>query len=167
MQRRACLSALAGGVAALLLSACATPTRTLPPSADRYWLGRLSLQTLTDQPQGFAAGFELSGQPARGELVLTSPVGSRIAEVTWNERQAVLSQGNQKQAYASLDALITRLTGTAVPVPALFDWLDGRATAVEGWQVDLSRQSDGRVSAVRQWPAPATELKLVFDASGS
>ncbi|KAF1018755.1 MAG: Outer-membrane lipoprotein LolB [Paracidovorax wautersii] len=162
MQRRAALAALAGAAAGLL-AACATPTRTLPVTADSYWLGRLSLQLRTERAQGFAAGFELSGRPDRGELVLTSPVGTRIAEVHWTAQEAVLEQGGRRQAYASLDELITRLTGTAIPVPALFDWLQGKATAVDGWSVDLSRQPEGRLSAVRQWPEPVADLRIVIE----
>lgn len=162
MKRRALLAALGSG-ASLLLAACATPVRTLPATADSYWLGRLSLQTREERPQGFSAGFELAGQPQRGELILTSPIGNRLAEVQWTDRQAVLRQGGRSQAYASLDELVERLTGTAIPVAALFDWLAGRATAVEGWNVDLSRQADGRLLAVRQWPAPATELRVVLE----
>lgn len=162
MRRRVALATLTGA-ATSLLAACATPTRTLPVTDDRYWAGRLSLQLRTERAQGFAAGFELSGRPDRGELVLTSPVGTRIAQVRWNTREAVLEQGSQRQSYASLDELITRLTGTAIPVPALFDWLQGKATAVDGWSVDLSRQPEGRLSAVRQWPEPVADLRIVIE----
>ncbi|MFT4192570.1 MAG: outer membrane lipoprotein LolB [Comamonas sp.] len=164
MRRRTCCLAAWAGTASALLAACATPTRTLPPSTDRYWMGRLSLQTREERPQGFSASFELSGQPQRGELVLTSPIGNRIAEVQWTRQQAILRQGSRSQTYASLDELIEQLTGTAIPVAALFDWLAGTPTAVPGWNVDLSRQPDGRLLATRLWPAPATELRVVLQS---
>ena len=46
---------------------------------------------------------------------------------------------------------------------ALFDWLQGRATAAAGWQVDLSRMEQGRLSARRHDPQPPAALRIVLD----
>jgi outer membrane lipoprotein LolB len=156
------LSALSCG-ASLWLAACASPQRRLDARAEHYWLGRLSLNTQEERSRGFSAGFELSGQPQQGVLVLNSPLGSQLAQVHWSAEQAVLQQGHSSQRFASLEVLIQQLTGTALPVPALFDWLAGIPTPVEGWQVDLSRLSEGRLQALRQSPAPVTSLKVVLE----
>jgi outer membrane lipoprotein LolB len=55
------------------------------------------------------------------------------------------------------------VTGAALPVAALFDWLAGRAADVAGWQVDLSLREQGRLSARRDTPRPGAELRLVLD----
>ena len=65
--------------------------------------------------------------------------------------------------YPSLDDLIVDLTGANVPVTALFDWLAGRSTSVSGWQPDLSRQPEGRISARRLQPLPTARLQVVLD----
>ena len=45
---------------------------------------------------------------------------------------------------------------------ALFGWLRGREGDVPGWQADLSRQGEGRISARRSTPLPTAELRVVF-----
>lgn len=162
MRRQFLLAALGGGLS-LYLAGCATPQRTLEAEPDHYWRGRLSLITQEAKPRGFSAGFELSGQPEHGSLVLSSPLGSQLAQVHWRANEALLQQGDKSQRYDSLDELILNLTGTAIPVAALFDWLSGLDTSVAGWQVDLSRLADGRVQALRQTPAPVTSLKVMLE----
>jgi outer membrane lipoprotein LolB len=54
-------------------------------------------------------------------------------------------------------------TGSAIPVAALFDWLEGRNTAVPGWQADLSELGQGRLRAQRMQPPPAADLRVVLD----
>ena len=46
---------------------------------------------------------------------------------------------------------------------SLFDWLAGRPTPVPGWQPDLSRQSEGRISARRTSPPPEADLRVVLE----
>ncbi len=146
---------------ATLLAACATSQRTATPGEDA-WTGRLALQVESEPPQSFSAGFDLRGTPAAGELRLASPLGSTLALLTWNRQGAELRQGNQTTRRDSLDALTAELAGTEIPVAALFDWLRGQAHEAPGWQADLSRQAEGRVTARRSAPAPAAELRLVF-----
>jgi outer membrane lipoprotein LolB len=146
---------------ALLLGACATPTRTAPPG-ENAWNGRLAVQVDSDPPQSFSAGFELLGQPLTGELQLNSPLGTTLATVVWSPTGAQLRQGGQVTRRASLDELTTELAGTALPVAALFDWLQGQPTPSNGWQADLSRHEQGRITARRLSPLPSAELRIVF-----
>ena len=128
-----------------------------------FWSGRISLQLQSEPPQAFFAGFELKGQAGNGELTLISPLGSILGIMRWSPGLAVLEQGGSTQRFASTDDLLAQTTGAAVPISALFDWLDGRNTIAQGWEADLSRQSDGRVTAKRTAPAPQAELRIVLD----
>jgi outer membrane lipoprotein LolB len=44
----------------------------------------------------------------------------------------------------------------------MFDWLRGRDTRADGWEADLSRHAQGRVSARRTLPLPEAQLRLIF-----
>ncbi len=140
-----------------------------PPGAEgqngaqnQAWSGRISLQVQSEPPQAFFAGFELRGSPAQGELVLNSPLGTSLAVLRWAPGEAVLDSGGQVQRFASVDELIEKATGAAVPLPALFDWLAGKNTALNGWNADLSQQLEGRISASRTTPQPRTDLRIVL-----
>lgn len=126
------------------------------------WTGRISLQLRSEPPQAFFAGFELKGDPAQGELILNSPLGNNLAVLRWSPGEAVLDSGNQLQRFASVNELIERATGAAVPLPALFDWLRGKNTVAEGWRADLTQQAVGRISASRTEPPPQAELRIVL-----
>ena len=158
VRRRAGLLAT---VATLLLAACSTPP--ISPKGDNGpWSGRLALRIDSDPPQSISAGFELQGTPTTGSLQLHSPLGNTLAQVTWSPAGAELKQGSQSVRRATLDELTTDMGGTALPVQALFAWLQGRPQAAAGWQADLSRQAEGRITAQRLQPAPSAELRLIF-----
>lgn len=152
-------------LALALLSGCATRTPSVLPAdgAERqHWSGRLSLNIASAPPQGFSTSFELQGQAQAGELRLFSPFGQTLATATWQPQGASLRQGERTLHYPDMDALTADLTGTPLPVAALFDWLRGRATPVEGWSVDLTEQTSGRLRAQRTSPLPEAMLRLVF-----
>lgn len=146
---------------ATLLGACATAPKPASPG-EPAWNGRLALTVDSQPPQSFSAGFDLRGSPAAGELQLVSPLGNTLALVVWDRTGAELRQGGQTTRRGSLDELTAELSGTAVPVAALFGWLNGQSTAVPGWQADLTRQSEGRITARRTEPLPTAELRVVF-----
>lgn len=151
---------------AMLLAGCAQPPRRSLPGAEaepHYWRGRLALRLETPEPSSFYAGFELTGQPRAGELLLTSPLGSTLARLRWTPQAALLQNNGQTRAFDSLEALATEATGTAIPIAALFQWLQGQPAAADGWQADLSLLDEGRLVARRAQPAPAAELRLVLE----
>jgi outer membrane lipoprotein LolB len=150
--------------APLLLSGCASPPPA-PASADAgdYWRGRLALRIDTAETSSFFASFELSGHPGAGELLLSSPLGSTLAQLRWNPQQALLRSNGETRAFDSLEALATEATGTAIPIAALFAWLRGQPMAADGWQADLSQLEQGRLLARRTQPAPAAELRLILE----
>jgi outer membrane lipoprotein LolB len=148
-----------------MLAACATQPK--PPAAPvgdmGPWSGRLAL-TVQDKPgESFAAGFELRGAPQRGELELVSPIGGILGRLQWEPGKAVLRSGSRTTEYESIDALVTQVAGTPIPVAALFDWLRGVATPVPGWAPDLSQLAQGRVSATRTQPQPQAELRVILE----
>ena len=149
----------------LFIAGCASQTGargTFDHESER-WSGRLGLTVDSEPPQSYSAGFTLLGNPQAGELSLTSPLGSTLAVMQWQPGQALLRQGGQVRDFASLDELAATVTGTPLPVRALFGWLNGTPQAVEGWDADLSRLPDGRLTARRLMPLPTAELRVVLD----
>ena len=149
-----------------LIAGCARPPGAsgLNDQKTGFWTGRISLQLQSEPVQSFHAGFELKGEPERGELTLISPLGSILGVLRWSPQEAVLDSGNHRpQRFASVDALMAQATGAAVPMSALFAWLRGDNASASGWTADLSRQSEGRITATRSQPAPKAELRIVLD----
>ena len=155
---------------AVLLAGCAlapTPTNTPALRAEQSaWNGRLALQIeeQTGQAaQSFSAAFELQGTAAQGDLTLISPLGNVLARLDWAPGHARLESGGNTQESTSLDVLLVQMTGTALPVRALFDWLRGVRTTASGWQANLSDIDQGRLEATRHTPTPRTILRIVFE----
>jgi len=115
------------------------------------------------EPRALSAGFELSGNAQAGTLTLLTPLGSTAATLTWTPDAASLRSQGEIRYFDSLDALIRSVVGTELPVPALFAWLHDENMTLAGWNADLSRYTDGRISARRLQPAPAAELTLLLE----
>ena len=151
--------------AAALLTACASPPR-LPsngaPDAHE-WQGRLSVTVQSTPPTSMSASFALQGQAQHGSLSLYSPLGTTIAVLDWTATAAHLHQGTQQQRFDSLEVLTEQATGAALPVAALFDWLQGTPSPAPGWQVDLSTLAQGSLSARRYQPVPEVTLRIKLD----
>jgi outer membrane lipoprotein LolB len=150
-------------IAALTIFAagCASPPRAAAPAGP--WSGRLALQIEGDQRQSFAAGFELRGNAKAGELDLYNPLGGTLALLAWAPGSATLRANDGTRQAPSVDELVAHVTGAAVPVAALFDWLRGIDTPVAGWQSNLSLLGQGRLSATRLQPPPQADLRVVLD----
>lgn len=150
--------------AALMLSACSTPPPLTQAQPGHTWSGRLGLQVQDPgaQEQSFSASFHLQGTPEQGSLAVFNPLGSQIALLTWQPGSAHLQQGSHTTASSSLQELLQQSMGTALPIQALFGWLQGHPSAAEGWEVDLSRHSTGRITAQRFSPLPQATLRVVL-----
>lgn len=148
--------------ASLALTACAVPPRASQTPGQPFWSGRLALQVEGEQSQSFSAAFELRGTPQAGELALYSPLGATLAQLRWAPGLAELQASGQRRNYPSIDALTQEATGTALPLAALFAWLQGQNAEVPGWRADLSRMADGRLVARREMPLPTAELRVVL-----
>jgi outer membrane lipoprotein LolB len=152
--------------ASILIAGCARP----PNAGARFdhqteqWSGRLGLTVDSEPPQSYSAGFALQGTAEAGELSLSSPLGNVLAVLQWQPGQAWLRQdGQTTRRFASLDELLAAVTGTPLPVRALFAWLHGTPEAADGWQANLDRLADGRLTARRLMPPPGAELRVVLD----
>ncbi len=175
------------GLTALLLSACATQTASnslpqtyTPPTvsseekqvasvqaevpAPAFRAGRFALQIDTEPPQSFMTSFDLTGGWPEGVLNIYNPLGMQMARVEWTAQSAKLRQGSQVREAASLESLVYQLTGTRLPTAALVDWLGGKPTPAEGWNVDVSEWHLRRLVLERVQPAPRTVLRIAFES---
>lgn len=160
----------------LLLSACAAVPRGAGGAAGGALSGRLTMRV---EPAGSAAAarsvsaaFELSGDAQRGELALSTPLGTLLALARWQPGSVTLATPQGESRHADLDALTRSALGEPLPVAAMFDWLRGRpwpdAQSVPaqppadagfsqlGWAVDLSQFADSLVVARRLQEPPVT-----------
>ena len=156
-----------------LLAGCATSSR--PPKALSTssptsllgqlpeWQGRISVQVLGDAPSSMSASFSLRGNASNGELDLYSPLGTTLGALQWTPQLVQLSDGGKHQYFNSLAELTEKTTGAALPVDAIFAWLQGREVLATGWQADLSAVSQGSLTARRTVPAPEVMLRIKLD----
>lgn len=145
------------------LSACSSLEKRPPPllqlaEGDIHLNGRLSIQvnnTPNGRPTGGNVGFDLNGRPSAGQLELSTPLGSLLARASWGGGEVRLKTPEIDRSFDDLDALTRELLGEAIPVAALFDWLQGRpwpqmtSSLLEGknaqgfeqlgWRIDTSR----------------------------
>ena len=145
------------GLGMLCLAGCAHRD----PGPPANWTGRLSLKSADSSASSFHAGFELDGSAEAGSLRLTSPVGTVLAELSWSPSRAKLQRGQETQSFDSLPQMALELTGTELPIAALFGWLQGRDVQATGWIADLSQLANGRLTVRR--PSPEAELRLILD----
>jgi outer membrane lipoprotein LolB len=159
-----------------LLAACAS----VPAPSPGGLSGRLTLKVdaSAGQPErNLTAAFDLRGDAERGELNLTTPLGTTLARARWQPGQAVLDTSDGEQRHSDLMALSEAAFGEPIPLQALLDWLRGRpwdrapsqplpnaqrGFEQLGWTVDLGRYDDGWVMASRQKP-PAVMLRAKLD----
>jgi outer membrane lipoprotein LolB len=163
-----------------LLWACASLT---PPHAEGAQLlsGRLSVRVDSEPVRALSAAFELSGDARAGALVLTSTLGSTLAQARWVPGDAVLETPGARAHYPDLDTLAEQALGERVPLAALFDWLRGRPWAGAtsqalpagergfsqiGWRVGLARYAEGWVEAKRD-AAPTVTVRARLDPAGT
>jgi outer membrane lipoprotein LolB len=156
-----------------MLAGCAAPSRTPQtlgsnspsnlPAQLPEWQGRISVQVLGDTPSSMSASFSLRGNASNGELDLYSPLGTTLAALQWTPQLVQLSDGGKHQYFNSLAELTEKATGAALPVDAIFAWLQGRDVQATGWQADLSAVSQGTLTARRTDPAPEVTLRIKLD----
>jgi outer membrane lipoprotein LolB len=154
---------LAAALFLLVLAGCATPQRSAAPPGVQVWTGRLALSVEGQASQSFSAGFELKGEPQNGELSLFNPLGGTVAVLAWSPGNASLRTNGQTRQFTSLEALAQEATGAPLPVTALFDWLEGKPTAIAGWEADVSQVKEGRLRARRTSPPPTADLRVAFE----
>lgn len=162
---------------ALLTAWWSTGCTTAPVAGAQALSGRLGLQIGAQggtPARQWSAGFELRGSDEAGELDLTSPLGTVVAQARWRPGAAELIQGSERRVFDSLTALAWELLGEPVPLEALFDWLKGRPWARQphestgngflqaGWAVDVSALAAGGLTA-RRAQQPTLTLRVRLD----
>ena len=160
---------------AWLLAACAelpppsAVSRALGPPLLRFAAeGRLSLR------QGERSDhlrFRWEHAPDRDVVLLMSPLGQGLAELTRDAAGARLVRANQATIAAdTLPQLAERVVGSPLPLEAMGDWLRGArpdlSGEADGWRVAISdtaafRQS--RLVRVLEARREDVELKLIVD----
>lgn len=150
-------------VSLLLITGCSTPplvpTAALPDEV-QIREGRLFLRVDSDPPTITQADISLQGNAQAGQLTLYGPLGITQGRLRWSPGEAVWSRGQEQLRFSSLDALLTQTLGTALPVPAVFAWLEGRAIALDGWDLVSLPSPEQPLVARRRHPAPTLELRL-------
>ena len=153
-QPRVALAVWLASFALALLAGCASPPRATGPvdpvtgPGAAGWRCRYRIR----RASRFRPRSNSRVRPASGELTLFSPLGGTLAVLAWPPGAATLNSNGQTRQFDSVDALVAHVTGSAIPVAALFDWLRGIDTPVPGWHADLSQLAQGRVAAKRLEP---------------
>jgi outer membrane lipoprotein LolB len=170
-------------IAALATCAALAGCSTLnppPQGPDDTLSGRLSVQVEAHNgapARNVSAAFDLRGGPERGEMQLTSPLGTVMAQARWTASDVVLKSSEGEKRFPDLPALADEVLGEPLPLAALFDWLRGKPWSGApssplpapgagfeqlGWTVALERRSEGWIVARRsKAPAVTVRAKLV------
>lgn len=158
---------------AVLVASCATP---LPSDTVS---GRLAVKVeaaAAAPARNVSSAFELRGDGERGELTLTSPLGSVVARARWTPGEATLATTEGERRFGDLDTLAREALGEALPLRALPAWLRGRpwpgadsrstADGFEqlGWQIALTRFAEGQLEITRA-AAPAVSLRARLEGT--
>ena len=133
------------------------------PQPLQTWHGRLALRIESSPPQSLQAHFELSTAQNSGQLRLSSPLGTTLADIAWEPGRARLLENGRTHLAETPEQLLETVTGQAWPIAAWQAWLRGEAQPVPGWDVDLSEHAQGKLSAHRTTPLPTLGLRLVFE----
>ena len=130
----------------LLLCACST----LPSSPQRDTLDAFSLEgrfSLRHEDKSYSGRLSWKHAGANNELLLASPFGQGMADITTSENGAQLTTSDGK-VYSAVDAetLIGQVLGYPLPLAQLTDWVRGRSTTAGDIEVD----QHGRLLRLRQ-----------------
>lgn len=151
-------------VAGLLLTGCASlgGRQTSGGQNATHWQGKLALKIFSQPVQAFSANFDLQGNPAKGALILSSPLGTTLAHMQWEPDSATLVANGEPKHFDSLQAMARNTTGAELPIASLFSWLQGQDELASGWQADLTELASGRITA-RHTEEVRAELKIILE----
>ena len=139
------MRALGGFVAALLLASCATvPPETLPPGSFSL-VGRVAVRYGEEAASGRVAWRH---SPAADELVISTPVGQGVAEITRRDGvYTLVAATGERYTATDPERLTQQVLGYAVPLDGLPDWVQGRpAPGVAA----VTRYDGDRLAELRQ-----------------
>ena len=81
----------------------------------------------------------------------------------WTPQRVQFNDGSKQYDFRSLAELTEKTTGAALPIEALFAWLQGRNDTATGWQADLTASSQGSLVARRTAPLPEVTLRIKLE----
>ncbi len=150
------LAAATAAVATLVLASCATQPAVAPQQGFDAALveapftagGRLSARHGAD---AVAVQFRWRHAPPRDELVVMSPLGQTLAELTGDasaQRVEVRTSDGRQDSAADWTTLTARVLGFPLPVAGLAAWL--RAMPRPGAPYTIEPDRDGRAGVLRQ-----------------
>jgi len=152
---------------AVALGGCSTQRqlrdKNVGVATPNYWEGRMAVKVFSTPVQAFSANFELQGNAMQGQLLLSTPLGTSVAELSWSPGLARLITDKEDKTYPSLGTLAHDVTGANIPVTDLFGWLRGEQPHTDRWEADLTGLGNGRLTAHTVNESPAAELKLILD----
>ena len=172
---RCLLNAWLTGLVVLLAAACAeiprqpTATPVLGPPLQRFTAeGRISLRQGERRDH---LRFSWDRSPGKDVVLLMTPLGQGLAELTRDEAGARLVQPNQTPVSAgSLAQLAQRAFSVPVPLDAMAEWLRGAQSTssgeVDGWRVmvtDTAPYRERRLLRVMEARRDHVELTLIID----
>ena len=127
-------------------------------------LQQIGMQETTAGNAGFITCLYVILVPLFGAFLGNrTPLGTLLARLQWSVGEASIETAQERRSAATLSALLREVTGEALPIDALFDWLSGVPTLAAGWQADLQQLDEGRLSATRTQPPPAAMLRILLN----
>jgi len=174
---------------ASLLAACGTLLPSTESGLRRDDLAAFSLQgrfSLRQGEQNYSGRLTWRHDGPDNELLLASPFGQGVAEISTSAQGAKLTTSNgETHVAADAESLIQRFLGYPLPLTKLVDWLRGRSGTGDvvtpdhvgrplrlrqfPWQIEYGYDSDdagalpGRIFAVRLDSEETIELRLRID----
>lgn len=163
-----CLVALFSGACAELQPSADSVLTLGPPLVSVSAEGRISLRQGERRDH---LRFRWEHTPGSDVVLLMSPLGQGLAELTRDATGARLTQPNQAVIAAdTLPQLAQRVFGAPLPLDAMAEWLRGARPALsgeaDGWRVVISDTSafrQSRLLRVMEARREDVEFKLIVD----
>lgn len=118
----------------------------IAPAADFNLLGRISIQ---DENQRFSGSFRWQHLVSNDEILLFTPLGQAVAEITKDHDGVRLITSKLEAFYATdVESLTEEILGWRLPLSGLQYWVQGIPSPVTVAEKDLDNKD--RVVAIRQ-----------------
>ncbi len=133
------------GLGALAIAGCAAIPRE-PPAAGFELSGRVAVRHGAESASGHISWRHA---PEFDELLISSPLGQGIAEITRRDGiYTLLTAQGQRMSAPDPEALTEQALGWQLPLAGLSDWVRGRPQP--GHAVDVRYGADRRATSLRQ-----------------
>lgn len=115
-------------------------------AADFNILGRISVQ---DEKQSFSGSFRWQHLTASDEILLFTPLGQAVAEITRDDEGVRLITSKLEAFYAAdVESLTQEILGWRMPLNGLQYWIQGTHSPITAAEKDLDNKD--RIVAIRQ-----------------